>query len=202
MKSFFYEVIYRYFKAPWESGPREELVALINSKRITPCRAIDLGCGTGSNAIFLAEHGFDVTGVDFSSTAIEKARNKAKTVGVSVNFEVDDFTKLRHVTGPFDFLLDYGAFDDLSPKDREKYLQNVLPLTHQGSQFLLWCFEWKLRWWELVLLRLLPFGRIALEPGETQLYFGEHFEIERISGTANRKGWPRGYACYLMIRRE
>jgi cyclopropane fatty-acyl-phospholipid synthase-like methyltransferase len=202
MKSLFYEIIYRYFRAPWESGPREELVKLVESKHIAPCRTIDLGCGTGANAIFLAQYGFDVTGVDFSTSAVEKARTKAKTVGVVVNFVVDNLTMLQHVTRTFDFLVDYGTFDDLSPKDREKYIQNVLPLANQGSLFLLWCFEWKLRWWELFLLRLLPFGRLALEPGEVQTYFGERFEIERISGTANLQGWPRGYACYLMTRRD
>ncbi len=200
MKSIFYEVIYKYFKAPWESGPREELVKLIKSKRITPCRAIDLGCGTGSNAIFLAEHGFDVTGVDFSSTAIEKARTKAKTVGVTVNFIVDNFTILQHVTGPFDFLLDCGAFDDLNPKDRKKYIQNILPLTQKNSQFLLWCFEWKLRWWERFFLWLFPFVSIAFEPGEVETYFGKHFEIERIDSITDLKGFPHGYSWYLMTR--
>jgi cyclopropane fatty-acyl-phospholipid synthase-like methyltransferase len=177
-------------------------VTLINSKRITPCRAIDLGCGTGNNAIFLAEHGFDVTGVDFSSTAIEKARTKAKSVGVTVNFIVDDFTILQHVIGPFDFLLDYGAFDDLSPKDREKYFQNVLPLTHQGSQFLLWCFEWELRWWERFFVTIFPFASIALQPGEVESYFGTHFAVKRIAGATDLRGFPHGYACYLMTRKE
>ncbi len=50
----FYELGYRFFRMPWDMGPRKELVKLVESRRIVPCRAIDLGCGTGSNAIFLA----------------------------------------------------------------------------------------------------------------------------------------------------
>jgi cyclopropane fatty-acyl-phospholipid synthase-like methyltransferase len=161
-----------------------------------------LGCGTGSNAIFLAQHGFDVTGVDFSSTAIVKARARAKTVGAAINFVVDDLTQLQHVIGSFDFLIDYGVFDDLFLKDRMKYIKNVLPLTHDGSQFLLWCFEWTLRWWERVFLWFFPFVSIALEPGEVETYFGRYFEIECIARDTDFKGFPHGYSCYLMTRRE
>ncbi|NIN65924.1 MAG: methyltransferase domain-containing protein, partial [Anaerolineae bacterium] len=82
MNKRFYEFGYRYFRMPWELGPREELVGLVESGRIAPCRAIDLGCGTGSNAIFLAQHGFEVTGVDFAASAIEKARRRADSCGV------------------------------------------------------------------------------------------------------------------------
>src|SRR5512133_724464 len=129
----FYEITYRYFRAPWEIGPRQELVALVESHALRPGRAIDLGCGTGANAIFLAQHGFEVTGVDFASAAIEKARQRAAGAGVQVNFLVDDLTNLSRVEGTFDFLLDYGVLDDLRPHQRGPYLQNILPLTHPGS---------------------------------------------------------------------
>ena len=56
----FYEVMYKRFRAPWEIGPREELVTLVEDGALPPCRAIDLGCGSGANAIYLAQHGFDV----------------------------------------------------------------------------------------------------------------------------------------------
>lgn len=102
----FYEIIYRYFHAPWDIGPRGELVALVESGRITPCRTVDLGCGAGANAIYLAQRGFDVTGVDYAKAAIAKARARAKDAGVQVNFILDDLTNLRYVSGTFDFLLD------------------------------------------------------------------------------------------------
>jgi SAM-dependent methyltransferase len=195
----FYELGYRFFRMPWETGPREELVGLVESGRIAPCRAIDLGCGTGSNAIFLAEHRFDVTGVDFAASAIEKARHRADAAGVRVQFVVDDLTNLQKVKGPFDFLVDYGALDDLGPKDRDLYVRNVLPLTHPGSRYLLWCFEWPLRWWE----RLIPFIELTFEPGEAERRFGEYFEIERIAGTTapDFSQWPPGFAAYLMMRK-
>ncbi len=69
---------------PWESGPRSELVELVSSGRLAPCRALDLGCGSGANAVFLAEHGFEVTGADFAAAALDKADRLAKAVGVDV----------------------------------------------------------------------------------------------------------------------
>ena len=147
----FYELGYRFFRMPWETGPREELVGLVESGRIAPCRALDLGCGTGSNAIFLAQQGFDVTGVDFATSAIEKAKRRAAAAGARVQFVVDDLTNLRQVQGTFDLLVDYGALDDLRPNDRDLYVRSVLPLTHPGSHYLLWCFEWPTRWWDRLL---------------------------------------------------
>jgi len=193
----FYDVGYRYFRMPWEAGPRPELVELVESGRIQPCQAIDLGCGTGSNAIYLAQHGFDVTGVDFASAAITKARRRAASAGVSVSFAVDDLTHLRGVSGTFDFLVDYGTFDDLTPDDRDRYLKTLLALSHVGSRYLLWCFEYEMRWWE----HFIPFFPPPLADGEPQRRFGSHFAIERIAGEQRRAGWPPGWAAYLMMRR-
>ncbi len=193
----FYEIIYRYFRAPWDIGARDELVALVDSGSIKPCRAIDLGCGTGANAIYLAQKGFEVTGVDFAEAAIEKAKARAKDAGVQVDFIVDDLTNLRHVSDTFDFLLDYGVLDDLRLPQREPYVQNMLQLTHSGSRYLLWGFEYPMRWWE----RCLPFYDIPFYSGEIEQRFGSYFEIERIARKVDWSRFPPGYAAYLMLRK-
>ncbi len=193
----FYEILYRYFRAPWDIGPRDELVRLVENHSIPPGRAVDLGCGTGANAIFLAQHGFDVTGVDFAPAAIEKARQRANAAGVPVHFLVDDLTDLQQISGPFDFLLDYGVLDDLSLRQREAYVQNILPLTRSGSCYLLWGFEYPLRWWE----RLIPFYDIPFKPGEIADRFGMYFDIIKVAGEVNWSAWPPGYAAYLMTRK-
>ena len=193
----FYEILYRYFRAPWDIGPREELVSLVESGRLEPCRAIDLGSGTASNCIYLAQHGFDVTGVDFAPAAIEKGQALARAAGVSVAFILDDLTDLKHVNGTFDLLIDYGTLDDLTPKKRELYLRNVLPLTHPGSLFLLYAFEWEPRWWERSF-----YSHVALDLGEVKLRFSPYFQIEEIARNQQQKGFPRGYAVYLMTRKR
>jgi cyclopropane fatty-acyl-phospholipid synthase-like methyltransferase len=192
----FYEVGYRYFRMPWEGGPRAELVDLVESGRIQPCRTIDLGCGTGANAIYLAQRGFDVTGMDYASAAIAKARRRATTIGASVSFVWDDVTKLRSISEVFDFLVDYGTFDDLGPSDRDLYLKSLLTLSHAGSRYLLWCFEYEMRWWE----HCIPFFPPPLASDEAQRRFGSHFAIERIAGERHSAGRPPGWAAYLMTR--
>lgn len=193
----FYEIVYRHFRAPWDIGPREELVTLVECGRIKPCRAIDLGCGTASNCVFLAQKGFEVTGVDFAQTAIELGHKRAAEAGVKVNFVRDDLTDLRLISGIFDFLLDYGVLDDLRLHQREPYLRNILPLTHSGSQYLLWGFEFPIRWWE----KFVPFYDVPFFPGEIEQRFGQYFEIERIAGKIDNSKWPPGYAVYLMARK-
>ena len=195
-----YELMYRYpfISIPWDVGPREELVSLVESGRAKPCRAIDLGSGTASNVIYLAQHGFDVTGVDYSPAAIEMGRLRAREARVEVTFIEDDLTNLQHVNGTFDLLVDYGTLDDLRTPQRDLYMKNVLPLTHQGSLFLLYCFEWKLRWWE----RLLPVFGMAMEPGEAELRFGEYFEFEHVERFRTGSRLMPLFATYLMTRKE
>lgn len=193
----FYEVIYRYFRAPWDIGAREELVSLVEGGRLKPCRTIDLGCGAGANAIYLAQKGFEVTGVDYSKAALEKAQARADEAGVQVDFIQDDLTNLSNVSGTFDFLLDYGVLDDLRLHQREPYVLNMLPLTHAGSLYLLWGFEYPIRWWE----RFLPFYDIPFYSGEIEERFGVYFEIEKIAEDLDWSRFPPGYAAYLMIRK-
>jgi SAM-dependent methyltransferase len=198
LTKFLYSWGYRYFRAPWDGGePRTELVELVESGRIQPCKAIDLGSGTGWNCIFLAQHGFEVTGVDFAAGAIELGRKRAAEAGVAVKFVEDDLTDLRHVTGPFDLLVDYGTLDDLVPKDRELYLQNVLPLTRPGGLFLLYCFEWEPRWWVRLFAARLG---IAMNPGEIERLLGEYFEIEVFSKMDTEPQYGLTWVTYLMTR--
>jgi len=191
----FYEVGYRHFKMPWEGGPRSELVELVESGGLKPCRAVDIGCGTGANAVFLAEHGFDVTGVDFAASALARAARLADARNVKVDWVEDDITALSRVQGRFDLLVDYGALDDLGRNDRDRYVRHVTPLANSGAQFLLWCFEWAPRWWE----RLVPIA-MAMAPGEVQRRFGGDFVIERYAGGLDWTRFPPGFAAYVMTK--
>lgn len=197
----FYQTLYRYFRAPWDIGARSELVSLVESGRVKPCRAIDLGSGTASNVIYLAQHGFDVTGVDFAPAAIEKGKRMAQDAGVRAEFIVDDLTNLKNVTGVFDLLVDYGTLDDLKPQQRDRYMANVLPLTHPGSKFLLFCFEWDSRWWERMMEKVPFLGAMQLEIGEAERRFSPYFEIEVLSRSINYQEWPAGSAVYWMTRK-
>ncbi|MDD1670701.1 MAG: class I SAM-dependent methyltransferase, partial [Methanomicrobiales archaeon] len=96
-------------RIPWNSEtPPDALVELVRTGRVRPSRTIDLGCGAGNYAIWLAGQGFDVTGVDSSPTAIGIAREKAEKAGASCRFVVADLLgDLHEIDGKFDFGYDW-----------------------------------------------------------------------------------------------
>lgn len=199
----FYNLWYRFGTPPWVGSARPELVRLVSDGVLAPPgRAIDLGCGTGANSIYLAQQGFSVTGVDFAPAALARARASAHAASVDVSFVQDDFTRLSRVTGPFDLLVDYGSFDDLNPSSRAAYVRAVVPLARPGARFLLWCFEWEPKLWERAAMAILPNGNLTLRPGEIHRAFADTFDIERIAGESGLNTWPRGWAGYLMTRRR
>ena len=194
----------RDIRPPWDEKPRKALAQLVESGRLKPGRAVELGSGTARNAIYLAKNGFDVTGVERDAGLVALARKKAMAARVLAHFVVDDLTNLKNVTGPFDVLVDYSTLDDMTDEERDRYVQNVQPLTHPGSQFVLYCLEWTLSWWEKLTLRLLSrfgIGQLTLEPGEVKRRFGEHFHIYKVAGETQKHDYPRGYAVYLMTRK-
>ena len=78
---------YKTGEAPWDIGkPDLNLINTVTTTPIQPCKALDIGCGTGDNAIWLAQQGFEVTGIDASEVAIQKAREKAVKANVPCNF--------------------------------------------------------------------------------------------------------------------
>jgi SAM-dependent methyltransferase len=197
-----YELMYRYsvIPIPFDAGgPRDELVSLVESGSVKPCRAIDLGSGTAGNVIYLAQNGFDVTGVDYSPAAIEMGRVRAREAGVEVTFIEDDLTDLQHLNGTFDLLVDYGCLHSIPPKDRPLFVKNVLSLTHQGSLFLLVSFERSPRWWEPRIIDLAGWA-LPLGPGEAERRFGEFFEIERFAEVTHDSKPIPGMSGYLMTR--
>jgi SAM-dependent methyltransferase len=196
-----YDLMYR-LGAPWESGhPRPELVDLVRSGRLSPQqllpgRAIDLGCGSGANAIFLAEQGFDVTAVDFSPVALAKARAAAAArPPLPVRFVEADLTAqpVTAVAGPFDLLIDFSMLDDLAPHRRPVVAATVRRWARPGAVFVLWCFYDEMQWWRRRGARF-P----GLIPGTERALFGDAFRIERLPCPARGSG----FACFVMTRRE
>jgi SAM-dependent methyltransferase len=127
---------------PWNSTtPPDALVGLVQHGLVKPCDTIDLGCGAGNYAIYLAGLGFDVTGVDSSPTAIRIATERAKQQGARCRFIVADLLgDLHEVTGSFDFAYDWEFLHHIFPEDRETYLRNVHRITRPGATYFSVCF--------------------------------------------------------------
>jgi SAM-dependent methyltransferase len=105
-----------------------------------PGRALDLGCGTGTNILTLARHGWQVTGVDFAVRAVKKAKKRLIEAGEHAEFLVDDVTDLRELTSPYDLILDIGCFHGLSEDEVAKYVANLDRLLAKDGYFLLYGF--------------------------------------------------------------
>ena len=130
-------------KIPWNiETPPDILVRLVRNRRLVPCRTIELGCGAGNYAVWLAQQGFDVTGIDISPSAIELAQENARSQGVQCTFLVADVLgDLPEVKGPFDFSFDWELLHHIYPDDRPRYVANVARLLRPGARYLSICFH-------------------------------------------------------------
>lgn len=129
---------YQVGDTPWDSGlPSRELQRVLAERSIAPCRAIDLGCGTGTNSVFLAARGFDVTGVDCAPFALEAARRKAASAGVRVNWVEADVQHFGRDLEPFALVFDRGCYHCCRRVDLEGYRQTLRNVTRPGARFLI-----------------------------------------------------------------
>lgn len=122
-------------RPPWDSGVSPpELLGFLHDHG--PGRAIDLGCGTGTNLITLAQHGWQVTGIDFAPRAVQIASRKIHQAKIEADVRVGDVTKLPDVSGPFDLALDMGCFHGVG--DKAAYLGELVRLLAVGGHWLMY----------------------------------------------------------------
>jgi SAM-dependent methyltransferase len=124
-------------RAPWDTGrASKQLTHVVESGQLQPCRAVVLGCGTGTNAIYLAQQGFKVTGVDIAPTALSLAAKKAKQANVDVRWVLADVTAPPEL-GPFDFVFDRGCYHGVRQQNAPGYVSAVTRLTRSGAKVLI-----------------------------------------------------------------
>jgi methyl halide transferase len=122
---------------PWDIGkPSGELQRILLERDISPCRALELGCGSGADAVFLAQLEFDVTAIDISPLAIERARAKATQAGVTVAFFAADLLEQPDVGPPFEFVFDRGVYHALRRNALQGYLDTLARVTAPGGIYL------------------------------------------------------------------
>src|SRR6516165_8996955 len=124
---------------PWEIGkPQGPFVAIAD--RVTS-PVLDAGCGTGEHALFFAERGHRVIGIDFVEEAIQRARRKAAEQGLAVEFLVKDATALAQWGQRFASVIDCGLFHVFSDEDRRRYVRGLAEVVEPGSWLFLLCFS-------------------------------------------------------------
>lgn len=137
-------LMYRIGFTPWDGHQLPaRLRELIEGDAALPKgKALDVGCGTGDTSIYLAQHGWDVTGIDFVERALEKARSKAQRAGAHVRWLRADVTKLgQYDLGQgFNLVVDSGLLHGLSDDARDAYVRELSPLVADGGRLLILAF--------------------------------------------------------------
>ena len=132
---------WRYWRkqTPWDTQvtPPEVMAFLEEAE---PGHALDLGCGTGTNAITMAEYGWRVTAVDFSIKAIHRARRKSAAAGHTIAFHEGDVAQLDFLKGPFGYALDIGCLFSLTPMDQARYVEHLSRMLSLGARYMLYAW--------------------------------------------------------------
>jgi SAM-dependent methyltransferase len=199
--SLFWDWMYLFKKTPWDTGiTPPEIVSMIESGKVSIGRALDLGCGTGTNAIYLAQHGFEVTGIDISRRAISLAKRKARSAQLTdrVRFERGDVTLLRRwvsansmeqspSSGGIDFAYDIGCFHNLDATARRRYVAALTAVLKPGAFYMVYAFEPQAD------------GRgVALD--EIAALFDPDYQLDNLKRGDDRGG--RGSAWYTLMKRD
>lgn len=139
-----WDTVYADGSAPWDIGrPQAAFVRLADAGEIAS-PVLDSGCGTGEHALMLAERGFEVVGVDLSSTAIRLARRKAAERGLAATFEVGDALALNRLGRhgrTFATVIDSGMFHVFDDPDRPRYVRSLSSALEPGGVLHLICFS-------------------------------------------------------------
>ena len=134
-----FELRYLFGRAPWDTGiTPPEVVAFLD--RTPPGCALDLGCGTGTNAVEMARRGWEVTAIDISTRAVLAARRRAAAARLPITVVQGDVSDLHGVHGPFDFVLDIGCFHVLTREGQARYAAHVIRRTLPGATVMLYSF--------------------------------------------------------------
>jgi len=129
---------------PWDVGhPQPAFVELVRAGELNRGKALDIGCGTGENALFLAGSGFSVLGVDLSSRAIAAARSKAVERKLKADFREGNALSLDFKDTSFDNVIDSGLFHTFPDNDRPRFAREIARVLASEGKYFMLCFSEK-----------------------------------------------------------
>jgi 2-polyprenyl-3-methyl-5-hydroxy-6-metoxy-1,4-benzoquinol methylase len=193
-----FEEAYR-ARPPWDiDGPQPDLARLLDAGFIQG-RVLDIGCGTGENALFFASRGIDVTGLDASAVAITRAQAKARRRGLSARFIQGDALQLAALGETFDTVTDSGLLHVFSDQEMQQVIRGIHAVLRPSGRYWLMCFS------EHATLpgpRRLTKQRIAtLFKDGWQIRSIEHAQFEVIAGRGHDEGDKTAAAWLAGIER-
>jgi SAM-dependent methyltransferase len=159
-------------RMPWDLGEPQPLVVALADAGEFSGDVLDIGCGPGDNATFLASRGLRVTAVDCAPSAVEQARARAVAKGVEVTFDVADATELSGYETRFDTVLDSALYHVLTDDERHRYVGALARATRPGATLHLLAFSTALR-------GIYP-DRHLVSEGNLRDTLGKHWSVERL----------------------
>jgi len=173
---------------PWHSDkPDQEFMELIEDRDVKPCRVLDVGCGAGTDAIYLASKGSDVTAIDVSHEAIRIAKEKAGQMGVKVNFIAGNFLDVEF-DDSFDFVNDRGCFHHMDPSDRESFAARIDGVLKSNGLYYLRCWSDK---------EEREGGAYKISKDIMDSIFSKYFDVEEMKDFRFGGKGARGYICLM-----
>jgi SAM-dependent methyltransferase len=175
---------------PWHSEkPDMEFMELIESNKVKPEKVLDVGCGAGTDALYLASKRCDVTAVDKSFEAIRIAKERAKRSDVKVNFIADDFMKIQFGMEVFDFINDRGCFHHMNHNKREPYAAKINDVLKPNGFYYLRCWSDK--------MEETNRGPYRITKNEIKRTFSQYFNLGEINDFRFGGKGARGYVCLM-----
>lgn len=183
MSNFHLYYKYTYRRARDESGidwhNERPLPLLVEAVELaeSPGQAMDIGCGTGVLSVYMAQHGFEVTAIDFIPEALRFGMKRAEKAGVKIDFVAADIVKFDTVM-KYDLILDSGCFHGFSEKHRLLYRNKVVDWLAEGGQYVLVHFS------QNHTFGIGPRGR---KREEIEGFFGPQLKLENFLPETNGK---------------
>ncbi|GAB1816391.1 class I SAM-dependent methyltransferase [Mycobacterium sp. MUNTM1] len=146
-KQTLFRIFYRIGFTPWDGHPlaqsvRDLVEGTPDAAALPAGPALEVGCGTGDCSIYLAQHGWDVTAVDFVAKPLERARAKARAAGATVEFVQADVTQLSRtgIGANFELIVDNGCLHNMSDADRDAYVREITAVAAPDARLLIVAF--------------------------------------------------------------
>jgi len=189
-----FRIFYRLGFTPWDGHPlAQSLRKLVEGNgALSAGKALELGCGTGECSIYLAEHGWQVTAVDYVTQALDKARVKADAAGAVVDFARADVTRLSSagLGDDFGLIVDNGCLHNMSDADRDAYVREVGAVAAPDARLLIVAFA--------------PGGRFGVrgvDPAEMERRFNQGWTMLS-AGAEQELDRERTPTRYYLLQRE
>jgi SAM-dependent methyltransferase len=191
-----YRLMYAVGFTPWDRVTPSELKAIMEGPDALPAgRALDLGSGLGTKSIYMASHGWDVTGVEGVPRALKEAQRRAKAAGVKVDFRLGDVTKLGDLDlePGYSLLFDFGCYHGLKSDERARYADGVSALAADGASLYMMEFT-----------RAVPPVPSGVSDSELRERFGAAWDLlwSRPSAEAGTPAMMRASASWFCLKKR